>query len=253
MQRYFIESDSKLSIGENYNILKNDVNNTDYHHIKNVMRMKTYDKVYLSTNSDDCYIAEIIDINEEEVVLNVIEIINRKVELPSEVVIAQGLVRREKTEEVLRRITELGASGFVQVAMERSIVKVKDYSKNDKIDRMKKIVKEASEQSHRNKIPVVYDLLSFKNFINNFKDYDIKLYAYEESGRANEKSFKTVIKNAHNKKMIILVGPEGGISDNEVKILNNNGFQSIGLGPRILRTETAPLYIMSAISYELEL
>ena len=53
--------------------------------------------------------------------------------------------------------------------------------------------------------------------------------------------------------MIILVGPEGGISDNEVKILNNNGFQSIGLGPRILRTETAPLYIMSAISYELEL
>jgi len=248
MQRYFLYYDNKLSLDEIIYI-----NDSDYHHIKNVMRMKITDKVYLSTNNDDSYIGEIIDINDNDVVIKVIEVLENKSEINCHVVIAQGLVRREKTEEVLRRITELGASGFIQVEMDRSVVKVKDYSKNDKIDRMKKIVKEASEQSHRNKIPEVYNLESFKGFINKFKDYDFKVFAYEESGRANDKSFKSIIKSAVNKKMVVLVGPEGGFSLNEVKLLEANGFVSVGLGPRILRTETAPLYIMSAISYELEL
>ena len=86
-------------------------------------------------------------------------------DIDTDVVIAQGLVRREKTEEVLRRITELGAYGYVQVAMERSVVKVKE-TKDSKLDRMKSIVKEACEQSHRNRLMKVYDVHSFKEFIN---------------------------------------------------------------------------------------
>ena len=81
----------------------------------------------------------------------------------------------------------------------------------------------------------------------------MKLFAYEEAGRNNVHNLKEMILKSKNKKIVVLVGPEGGISDKEVKLLEDNGFISVGLGPRILRTETAPLYVMSAISYELEL
>lgn len=249
MQRYFIENDRLLNVSD---IIE--ISNSDYHHIKNVMRMKVGDKVYLSTNQDDSYIAFIEDINDRSIVLKVLEVQNSKTELNSFVVIAQGLVRREKTEEVVRRITELGASGYVQVQMERSIVKVKEYDKkNDKTERFEKIVKEASEQSHRTRIPVIYPLCSLKEFIEKFSDFDVKLFAYEESGRSGDTSLKELIKMGQNKKMVILVGPEGGFAPKEVKMLLDNDYKSVGLGKRILRTETAPLFIMSAISYELEL
>ena len=249
MQRYFIENENILNVNDYI-----EITNSDYHHIKNVMRMKKGDKVYLSTNKDDSYIGIIDDITDSSIVIKIIEVENFSTELNSFVVIAQGLVRREKSEEVVRRITELGASGYVQVQMERSIVKIKEYDKkNDKTERFEKIVKEASEQSHRRKIPVIYPLCNLKEFIDNFSSFDVKLFAYEESGRSGDTSFKNLIKQGQDKKMVILVGPEGGFSPKEVQILLDNDFKSIGLGKRILRTETAPLFVMSAISYELEL
>jgi len=247
MQRYFINN-------ENINIESNIayITGSDFHHIKNVMRMHKGDKVYIVDEDKNAFVGEINDFYDSQVSCSLIEKVERKAELDTDVVIAQGLVRREKTEEVLRRITELGAYGYVQVAMERSVVKVKE-TKDSKLDRMKSIVKEACEQSHRNRLMKVYDIHSFKEFINEFKDYDVKLFAYEEAGRNNVHNLKEMILKSKNKKIVVLVGPEGGISDKEVKLLEENGFISVGLGPRILRTETAPLYVMSAISYELEL
>ena len=247
MQRYFIKN-------ENVDLLNNMcyITGSDFHHIKNVMRMKLNNNIYVVDEDENAYLAEITCFDLDKVECNIIKKLENKVELDSFVVIAQGLVRREKTEEVLRRITELGASGYCQVAMERSIVKVKE-TKDSKTDRMKSIVKEACEQCHRNKLMEVYNVHTFKEFIKNFNDFDVKLFAYEEAGRQNVFNLKDKIKEAKNKKMVVLVGPEGGISENEVKLLEANGFISVGLGPRILRTETAPLYVMSAISYELEI
>lgn len=247
MQRYFINN-SNIDLNSNMCF----ITGSDFHHIKNVMRMKINNNIYVVDEDKNAYLAEIISFDLDRVVCNIIKKLDQKVELDAYVVIAQGLVRREKTEEVLRRITELGASGYVQVAMERSIVKVKE-TKDSKTERMKSIVKEASEQCHRNKLMEVYNVHTFKEFIKNFSDFDVKLFAYEEAGRQNVFNLKDKIKEAKNKKMVVLVGPEGGISENEVKLLEENGFISVGLGPRILRTETAPLYIMSAISYELEI
>ena len=115
---------------------------------------------------------------------------------------------------------------------------------------MQKIAKEASEQSHRTKILEVKEAVSFKEFLKMSKDYDLCLYAYENSNK--EDSFKNLLKNKKYKNILILVGPEGGISEKEVKLLNEANFYPVTLGPRILRTQVAPLYIMSAISYEWE-
>lgn len=245
MQRYFIRN-NQIS-NNTIIILDNDV-----HHIKNVMRMKEESQVYVCDEDEHVYLCEIIKILEKEVILNIINKIEKKVEMDVLVTIAFGLTKREKQEEVLRRITELGASGFVNVEMERSVVKVKEV-KNSKLERMNLIVKEASEQSHRSKLMKVFDVKSFKDFLEFSKEYDLKLYAYEEAGRSNNYSFKNILKDFKGKSLIVLVGPEGGISQKEVELLEKNNFQAIGLGPRILRCETAPLYVMSAISYELEL
>jgi len=244
MQRYFLENvevvNNSISIG-----------GTDFHHIKNVMRMKIDDLVYVCFDSLT-YIAKISQFLPDRVVLELLEKLDKDVELNVDITIAHGLVRREKMEEVIRRICELGAHEYIPVMMARSIVKIKD-SKDSKIQRQKTIIKEACEQSHRNRLMEIVEAVEFKKFIEMSKNYDLCLFAYEESGRSNNYNLKKYLKEFKGKNILVLVGPEGGFSEYEVEVLEKNGFYAVGLGPRILRTETAPLYVMSAISYELEI
>ena len=132
----------------------------------------------------------------------------------------------------------------------KDIVKVNVDQMNKKNARHSKIAKEAAEQSHRIKIMEVANLETWKSFIKLSKEYDLCLYAYEAS--LKDDSFKRILKTKKFKNILILVGPEGGISDKEVEDLKANNFLPITLGPRILRTQVAPLYIMSALSYEWE-
>lgn len=245
MQRYFIKNEQ----------LKNNlisIDGQDLHHIKNVMRMRLEDKVEVCDEDENLYICNIIEINKNNIVLNIQETLKPNVELPTSITIALGLTRSSKLEEVLRRITELGASGFIPVEMKRSVVRIKD-EKASKIDRMNMIVKEAAEQSKRTQLLEVKEPIKLENLIVNSNDYDILVYAYEDLKTDSKNKFKNIISTFKNKRVLVIVGPEGGFSPEEVEALKLKGFIAIGLGPRILRLETAPLYIMSAISYELEL
>ena len=135
--------------------------------------------------------------------------------------------------------------------MERCNVKLNDEKLNKKVDRMNKIAKEASEQSHRTRKLVVESPIDFKNLLKFKNEYDLCLYAYEVIDK--DESLKNILKQKKYQNILILVGPEGGISLKEVEMLNSVGFIPISLGPRILRTEVAPTYVMAAISYELEI
>ena len=152
--------------------------------------------------------------------------------------------------EVIDYITELGAYSYIPVVMSRSIVKVNLEQMEKKNTRYTKIAKEAAEQSHRLKIMKVKNVESWKNFLKCSKDYDLCLYAYEAS--AKDDSLKQLLRTKKYQNILVLVGPEGGISEKEVEDLKANNFLPITLGPRILRTQVAPLYVMSALSYEWE-
>jgi 16S rRNA (uracil1498-N3)-methyltransferase len=245
MQRYFVKN-------ENIEEDAIRITGTDSHHIKNVMRMKLNSKVYVCDEDENVYLSEIKEFTNDEVRLVKLEKITTVVELDCEVTIAMGLTKKDKLEEVVKKITELGASGFFSVTMERSNIKGSVLN-NLKLDRLMMISKEASEQSHRTRLVKISDNIKFSIFLERAKEYDILLYAYEESGRLKNSYFKEIVKDFKDKKILVLVGPEGGISPKEVELLNKTGFKAIGLGPRILRCETAPIYIMSAISYEREL
>jgi len=138
--------------------------------------------------------------------------------------------------------------------MSRCIAKVDEKDIKKKNERWNKIALSAAEQSKRDIIPKVNFTKNFKNIFENLKDYDIVLVAYEEE---NNLDIKSLLSKRHEAlldgcKVAIIVGPEGGIDKNEIKEITENGGQSISLGKRILRTETAPLLLATIILYELD-
>ncbi len=199
-----------------------------------------------------CKIAEITD---EIVIANVVKWDDGNTELPISVTIASGLPKGDKLEWIIQKGTELGAHEFVPFLAARSIVKWDEKKADKKLDRWQKIAKEAAEQSYRSIIPTVVSPLNLKALIEKTKEFDVRLAAYEEEAKAGETALlaKTLREMKEGQTLLIVFGPEGGLTAEEVSLLKENGFSVCGLGPRILRTETAPLYFLAAVSYQLEL
>ncbi|MFB6469406.1 16S rRNA (uracil(1498)-N(3))-methyltransferase [Cytobacillus sp. Hz8] len=246
MQRYFV----KEYHGEQF-----EISGEDYHHITRVMRFKENDQLLCSTLDGKTAICTIAEITDETVIANVVKWVEETSELPVAVTIASGLPKGDKLEMVIQKGTELGASMFIPFTAARSIVKWDDKKSAKKVERWQKIAKEAAEQSHRSRIPTVESPISFPLLIQASKSYDYKLIAYEEDAKHGEASVLANVfqQMQEGQSLLVVFGPEGGLTSTEVSQLKENGFQSCGLGPRILRTETAPLYVLSAISYHLEL
>ena len=235
MQRYFAV-DKDLNISDK-----------DKHHIINVMRMKLNDKIEIVYN-EKVYMCEINDISKKDVSYSVKDIIDVNNELPLKVTIAVSLVNEKKLDFILQKCTELGVYDFILVNSDRSKIKI-DGKEKKKIERWNTITKEAAEQSHRNIKPIVRDIMSINDVLK--LDYDLKLTC---STKENEKTIKNVLQNSTNcDRIIIVVGPEGGLTVSEEEKLEKNGFIPVTLGNLILRTETVPMYIMSLINYEVAL
>ena len=235
MQRYFAV-DKDLNISDK-----------DKHHIINVMRMKLNDKIEIVYN-EKVYMCEINDISKKDVSYSVKDIIDVNNELPLKVTIAVSLVNEKKLDFILQKCTELGVYDFILVNSDRSKIKI-DGKEKKKIERWNTITKEAAEQSHRNIKPIVRDIMSINDVLK--LDYDLKLTC---STKENEKTIKNVLHNSTNcDRIIIVVGPEGGLTVSEEEKLEKNGFIPVTLGNLILRTETVPMYIMSLINYEVAL
>lgn len=247
MQRYFVPRDNW---DENLILINGD----DAHHISRVMRLLPEDRI-ICVDSDGCAaICIISSIEQQTVYAKIAEWLEEETELPLQITIAQGLAKGDKLDLVLQKGTELGADAFIPLKTERSVVVWDKKKAEKKSKRFAKIVKEAGEQSHRNKLPTVKEIMSVSELIGNTMYYDVKLFANEEEAKTSSfHSFGTVInelKKGDN--VLICVGPEGGFSQGEVELLKANNFISVRLGPRILRTETAALYALAGISYHFE-
>lgn len=245
MQRYFAQFD----IGDKFIKITGD----DYHHIKKVMRMKINDEFYIS-NGKVVYYGSIKEINNDGIVVELLDEVKKESELKIHVTIAQGMPKASKFETVIQKVTELGVRDVVPILSERSLFKVDKQTERKKIERFNKIAKSAAEQSHRLIIPHIYSFMNLKELIALSKSYDYKCVAYEASSEKEQFNLSQLLQKIKgNEKLLIFIGPEGGFSEKEISLLKENDFQVISLGNRILRTETAPLFVMSAITYELEL
>lgn len=243
MQQYFV-SQSDLE--------NNMITGDDVFHISNVMRYKVGSQIIVS-DEKSMYLASICEINKTYVKISKEEVIHKNTELPFFIDIYQGYPKGDKLDDICKHSTELGVNKVFAVNMKRSIVKIDPKKLDNKCARYNKIMKEASEQSHRIRMGKFGGIIDLKKI--DFSGYDALILAFEESAKEGEASiFKTTIKSLKDgAKVAILIGPEGGVDESEVAYLKSIGFVCAGLGPRILRTETASFYALSSISYESEL
>ena len=236
--------DHPIQLGENH-----------LHHMKNVMRFKPKNQVFLTDSTGYSCIAEITAITNEYVELQWIkeETINR--ELPIHVTIACGLSKGDKLDLVIQKSTELGVNKVIPFKSKYSVVKWDEGKIKKKQERFQKIASEAAEQSHRQFVPVIEKMKNLEELIDYSQKYPHKLVAYEEEAKTGELGHfvQTLQETKPGEDLLIVFGPEGGLDPSEIKLFHDHGFVSCGLGPRIMRAETAPLYTLAAISYHYEL
>lgn len=232
MQRYFAKDyNDKLILRDG-----------DIHHIKNVMRMKNGDKIEVVFDKK-LYICNIDNL--EPFSLSINDTILEENKLSLDVTVAIGLVKEQKMDLILQKLTELGVNTIIPLNMERSIVKLDAKKLEKKKVRWETICKEASEQSKRTDIPIIGDIMSLKELVK--LDYDMKLIAStKEKNKMLNYYLQSVNKCA---KIIMVIGPEGGISDSEELFLNDNNFNSVSFGNLIFRVETAAIYVASILNY----
>ena len=230
MQRYFIKNKDML------------LEESDIRHIKKVMRMNINDKIEIVYNNK-LHICEITSL--EPFNIKVIEKLDEDKKTKIELTVAVALVKEQKMDLILQKLTELGVSKIIPVSMERSIVKLDKERFNKKKVRWESICKEASEQSKRTNIPIIEDIKSIKDLTK--EDADLKLVA---STKEKEKLLNYYLQSIEDcAKIIMVIGPEGGISDREEDILVSNGYNRVSFGNLIFRVETATIYVASIINY----
>lgn len=241
-------------------VSKNQINNnkieiigSDVNHIKNVLRKKEKDNLSIvCKESNTNYIGEILDIGQDKVVLNIIKECDSNSESNVNIHIFQGLPKSDKMELIIQKCTELGVTDITPVIFKRSVVKIDEKDKDKKISRWNKIAEVAAKQSERDSILEVHNVISLKD-INDYLEekFDKIIVAYEKEKDCYIKNILINMKKKDNLKIAVIIGPEGGIDEEEIDLLKKNGAECITLGKRILRTETAPIVLSSIIMYEL--
>lgn len=240
MHRFFADFDS----------IKDDmifIGGNDAHHISKVLRLKEDDEIIVCDKEGTDYHCSIKSLGKDAVEAWILKKEVSSSEPPIEITLYQGVPKGDKLETVIQKCVELGGVKIVPVAMKRSVAVIKD--KEKKKQRMQKIALEASKQCGRAKVPEVLEVLSFKEAIADAKENDLKILPYEAENKQKLKDI--LLENKNSIKIAIFIGPEGGFDEEEIKLAKDNGFKTVTLGPRIMRTETAPLACISAVMYEL--
>lgn len=241
LHKFFVE---KNQIQDN-NIY---ISGKDLIHIKNVLRLKPADKIEISCGGTN-YLAEIIEFSKENIITRIINSSVGNRESSIEITLYQGLAKGSKMDLIIQKCVEIGVKDFYAIETDRAVVKITDKKKEDtKIQRWQSIAEEAAKQSKRDYIPKIKGIISFNEMIDILKEEKNIIVPYENEENL---SIKDGLKAVEGNKINLIIGPEGGFENNEIKSLENIGASIVTLGHRILRTETAGLVSSTIILYEL--
>lgn len=236
MHRFFEDSSS---LQNDKIILEKD----NLHHI-NVLRI-TAEEEFEILIEGVVYLVKLIESNKEFAICRVISQEKESNEPNILINLYQGLPKSDKLELIIQKAVELGVDKIIPFVSSRTIVKWDQKKESKKLLRYQEISESAAKQSKRGKIPVVERLISF-NELQDIVKQDYTIIAYENRGVSLK---ETILQNNTNV-FNIIIGPEGGFSEEEVKILESNGAKVVNLGNRIMRTETAAIALIAMIQYE---
>lgn len=230
MQQYFC--DVPLSVGAVYEFTKEQA-----HHAGTVLRLNDETVRLVSDNTG--YFATVH--TEGKRVYAVVDAKDERVnELPVDITLCMALIRREKMELVLQKAAELGVKRIIPFESSRCVVHERKEKKDKLMTRWNAILHEASAQCKRNQVPELAEVQPFSSLVR--VESDVRLFAFENA-RYSGKKIKDCIQGAFS--LMIVIGPEGGFSDEEAEYLVSHGFETVTLGNRILRAETAAMYACS--------
>lgn len=247
MSRFFISDEN---VFENSIVIIGE----DANHIKNVLRCRIGDMLVLSDGKGTDFEVRIDSLGQGQIITKIENISKNKTEPPLDIVLFQGIPKGDKMDFVIQKGVELGINRIVPVITERTILRFSsEKDKAKKTLRWQKIAHEAAKQCNRGIIPKVDIPMNFKDIIDLFDDLDFTLIPYEKEecltlGNSIRKMKAGRVKI---KAVGLIIGPEGGFSEEEVNVAVIHGASSIKLGPRILRTETAGLAVLAILMYEL--
>lgn len=261
MQRYFIQP-------EQFSADMVTITGDDAHHLIRVMRAKAGDRCIVSDGVEREAVVVLRSLEGGQVSAEVETVLPLDREPGVDVWIAQSLPKGDKMELVIQKGTEIGASRFLPFTSERTVVQLDGKKEGKRLERWQKIAKEAAEQAHRNRIPAVDAVLSWKELLQLAAEADAAWFCYEKQealelrsqiraalrGRAGLElagaDGSAESRASSRPRLLLIVGPEGGFSEREVREAEQAGCRAVSLGKRILRTETAAMVGLTCILYE---
>lgn len=243
MPKFFIESSESTDFDSG----SITITGNDAKHIARVLRMKAGEQITVCDCRGFDYICEIIESNPETVPVKVLERRRSTSEPTVNVTLYQGLPKGDKMDFIVQKSVELGVTTIVPVMTLRSVSRPDQKSLDRKVERWNRIAAEAAKQSGRGILPKVLPAVTFEEAVDMMTCHDILLMLYEQNGGSLSEHFANW--NSELTNIGAIVGPEGGFDAKEVEYARSRGITTAGMGPRILRTETAPLCALSVIMY----
>lgn len=247
MPKFFIKTEN---LKENEEIW---ITGSDVNHIKNVLRKKLDDKINIcNSDTQKNYECVIKNIEENKIVCKILDEVKSLAESNLNITIFQGLPKSDKMELIIQKATELGVKTIVPVITKRTVIKLKDKDKQNKVDRWRKIAEVAAKQSGRDIIPTIENIINIADI--KFDEFDKIFVLYENEEKISIKDEIEQLKNDNKEELNIgiVIGPEGGFAESEIEQLRlNQNVSVVTLGKRILRTETVALVVSGILMYEL--
>lgn len=241
MPRFFVDKSAVSGAGIT-------IGGEDAKHISLSLRARVGERITVCDGCGNDYECEIEEITRDNVFLKVLEQKHSEAEPTVKVTLYQALVKSDKFDFIVQKCVELGVAEIVPVVTDRCISKPDDSSLSKKIARWNKIALEAAKQSGRGTVPEVCGAVSFDEALGQMKADDLCFVCYESTPRIPiSEIYEKASAEREVKSISFLIGPEGGIADKEMLAAKDANVLLAGLGPRILRTETAPLCVLSAL------
>ncbi len=211
------------------------------HHMKNVLRLKPGDQVVVFDNEGNVWVSIINSIKRKEAIL---EIKERKPPQPganTKISIACAVPKQSRMDDIIDKLTQLGVDSIIPLVTERANIQREDM-KESRLMRWKKIARSAAEQSGRNRLPLISPIKKISEVLEQAAKYDLKLVP---TLTVASQPIREVLPDQLPANTLVLIGPEGDFSLEEVQLILKAGYQPVSLGPTVLRVETAALAVAS--------
>ncbi len=244
MPRFFAEKNS-ISDGKIF------IFGDDAFHIARSLRMAVGDELVISDGEGTEYLCTLLKIRDDECECEVKVSRRAEAESPVRITLYMAYPKGDKLETVIQKAVELGASRIVPFESSRCVKKPKAEKADKQTERLMRISKEAAKQCGRGILPEVTHAISFAQMLKEAREDELALFCYE--GEKSVSLKKALCEAGIPATVSVIVGCEGGFSDEEAALCQAAGLKSVSLGPRILRCETAPSYVLSALSFFFEL